>query len=217
LRGRRRAKLRPWSARTTQRRCNECRAAPWKVSFPRWWVQVPSHRRPRRLADGMEGQLATHTADWNAFFVSLQHVGVRQSPSRRGRGGLPDCFLQLRRRYLARRPRWPGPCQGQGNKQHRVPALPKRHGWDGWHGWEVVPFLGDVCWCIRRPPVMRAAMVTGGVWLAPRRLRKHSDSDGQKWPANFPDFFFFWRRPFAVYFGKAGGEHKRRADGSIWK
>jgi hypothetical protein len=88
LRGRRRAKLRPWSARTTQRRCNECRAAPWKVSFPRWWVQVPSHRRPRRLADGMEGLLATHTADWNAFFVSLQHVGVRQSPSRRGERGI---------------------------------------------------------------------------------------------------------------------------------
>jgi hypothetical protein len=158
LRGRRRAKLRPWSARTMQRRCNECRAAPWKVSFPRWWVRVPSHRRPRRLADGMEGQLATHTADWNALFPPL--AACRGAAKPKEEGGLPDCYLQVRRKYLARRPRWPRPCQGQGNKQHRVPALPKRHRWDGWYGWEVVPFSRP-CWCIRRPGD------EGRVWLAP--------------------------------------------------
>jgi hypothetical protein len=96
LRGRRRAKLRPWSARTMQRRCNECRAAPWKVSFPRWWVRVPAHRRPRRLADGMEGQLATHTADWNALFPPL--AACRGAAKPKEEGGLPDCYLQVKRR-----------------------------------------------------------------------------------------------------------------------
>jgi hypothetical protein len=106
----------------------------------------------------------------------------------------------------------PRPCQGLGNKQHRVPALPKRHRWDGWYGWEVVPFSRP-CWCIRRPGD------EGRVWLAPEGSENIPTRarTGQKWPANFLDFFF-WRRPFCgIFWGAGESEHKRRADGSIWK
>jgi hypothetical protein len=193
------SQLGPWSARTTraqqqqQRRCSECRAARWRVSFPRWWVQVPSRRRPRRLADGMEGQLATHTADWNAFLVSCSMSGCGKAQPGGWRGGRIARLLPAGREG----PRWPGPCQGQGNKQHRVPALPKRHGWNGWNAQEVVPFLGDVG--AFADPVTRAAMVAGGGgvvhWL-------------QKTPKTFGQLFqtssFFGEGPSAVYFRKAG-------------
>jgi hypothetical protein len=94
----------------------------------------------------------------------------------------------------------PRPCQGLGNKQHRVPALPKRHRWDGWYGWEVVPFSRP-CWCIRRPGD------EGRVWLAPEGSENIPTRarTGQKWPANFLDFFF-WRRPFCGIFWEGRGK-----------
>jgi hypothetical protein len=165
LRGRRRAKLRPWSARTMQRRCNECRAAPWKVSFPRWWVRVPSHRRPRRLADGMEGQLATHTAGWNALFPPLAAYRGAAKPKEEGVCPTrPPC--QILPPYLQVAI---GHAHAKGWETNSTEYRPCRSGTDGTGGTDgrLSRFLGHVG--AFADPVMRA----GCGWLqkAPKTFR----------------------------------------------
>lgn len=120
---------------------------------------------------------------------------------------MPDCYLRV---FGIEAGFGPGPGQVQGNKQQST-GNAERHGWNGWRVTQYLLFIGDV-----------GAIAEGRAWwpvgglVGSRRLPKQFRRASTK-PDSSSQLLFLEKALLRYILGTIGGEHKRRAAGSIWK